>query len=186
MLNLDYPRDLVMTGAIFGVAAFVWAGWAQEQPPGQVIWRVVLGILSGAGLALAALSIPTAIRFWHTATAINPSGVAFKVYVGVFWVEVVIAAVLAFLASRAGRGDLIAPLIMVVVGVHFFALAFVFDQPVLHLAAVLITVVGVVAAFLPHDTIAASFWCGVLGAPIFLAIGAWCTVAGWAALRAPA
>lgn len=85
MLNPDYPRDLVMTGAIFGVAAFIWAGWAQEQPPSRRVWRVVLGILSLAGAALAAVSIPSAIRHWSTPTMITPSSAAFVVYVIVFW-----------------------------------------------------------------------------------------------------
>ena len=99
-----------------------------------------------------------------------------------FWVEVVVAVVLAIVAVRAGRSDLIAPLIMVVVGVHFFALAVVFGQPVLHLAGALITAIGIVAAFLPREIAAPSFWCGILGAPVFLAIGAWCLIAGRAAL----
>lgn len=39
MIIDDFPRDLLMTGAIFGIAAFVWAGWAQERPPKHWIWR---------------------------------------------------------------------------------------------------------------------------------------------------
>lgn len=61
MLDLGYARDLVMVGAIFGVAGFVWAGWAQENPPKLWGWRVVLALHGLAGLALAALSIPLAI-----------------------------------------------------------------------------------------------------------------------------
>ncbi|MEQ6896328.1 hypothetical protein [Microbacterium sp. KR10-403] len=184
MLELDYPRDLVMIGAVFGLATIMWAGWAQEQPPAHVAWRVVLAVLSVLGLALMALSIPLAIKNWGTPSAINPHTTGFVVYVIVFWVEVVIAVVLAIIATRAGRSDLIAPLIMLIVGIHFFALALVFHQPVLHLAGALITAIAIVAAFLPREVAAPSFWCGVLGAPVFIAIGAWCFIAGRGALAA--
>lgn len=183
MLELEYPRDLVMVGAIFGVACFVWAGWAQEGPPTHWAWRVVLGVLGVAGLALAGLSIPMAIRHWNTTTALEGGTVALRVYIIVFWVEVILAAALAFFAVRADRSDLIAPLILAVVGIHFFALAPVFTQPVLYLAAGLLTASAIVAALAPADSFARSFWCGILGAPIFLAIGAWCTAAGSSTFR---
>jgi hypothetical protein len=177
MLDVAYPRDLVMIGVVFGVAAFVWAGWAQEKPPAHWGWRVVLGALGIAGLALAGLSIPVAVRNWRTPTAIDPASGGFRVYLIIVAVEVVVAAVLAIIVSRRRRSDLIAPLILGVVGVHFFALAVVFGQPVLHLAAVLITAVAIVAA-LRRSSAARSFWCGLLAAPIFLAIGTWCAVVG--------
>ncbi|UUT34391.1 hypothetical protein [Microbacterium elymi] len=130
MLDFGHPRDLVMIGAIFGVAAFMWAGWAQESPPAQTGWRVVLGALSLLGVALAALSIPLAIKNWGAGTAIDPHTRAFVIYIIVFWAEFVIAGVLAFVVIRAGRSDLVAPLILAIVGIHFFALAVVFGQPV--------------------------------------------------------
>lgn len=177
MLEMHYPRDLAMVGAIFGVAAFMWSGWAQENPPAQGWWRVVLGLLALAGLSLAALSISIAVGHWGTPTALESGTGTFRVYLIAFWVEVVLAAVLAFIAIRTGRGDLIAPLILVVVGIHFFALAPVFAQPVLYLAAVLLTTIAIVAALVPAGSIARSFWCGLLGAPVFVAIGVWCTFA---------
>lgn len=183
MLELQYPRDLAMVGAIFGVACFVWAGWAQENPPAHWLWRFVLGLLGIAGLALAALSIPTAIRHWDTPTALQSGTVALLVYIIVFWVEVIVAAVLVYLAFRAGRSDLIAPLVLAAVGIHFFALAPVFAQPVLYLAAVLLTAIAVIAAVAPDSWADRSFWCGVLGAPVFLSIGVWSTAAASAAFR---
>ncbi len=185
MLNLEFPRDLVMTGAIFGVAAFVWAGWAQEQPPGSWVWRVVLSAMLVLGLLLAGISIPIAVRNWRTPTAIDPASVSFRGYLIVVAIEVVLAAVIAVVAIRADRSDLVAPLILAVVGVHFFALAVVFAQPVLHVAAALLVIVAITAALLPRSEVAPSFWCGILGAPVFLAIGAWCAVAGAGALASP-
>lgn len=171
-----------MIGAIFGAAGFAWAGWAQAQPPQPWEWRLVLALLGLVGLALAAVSTSLATRHWNTPTALkNPR--ALTVYIIVFWVEVIIAAALAFLAVRADRSDLIAPLILGMVGVHFFALAPVFVQPVLYLAAILLTSVAIIAALVPATAVERSFWCGILGAPVFLALGAWTTIGARATLR---
>lgn len=183
MLRTAHSRDLVMIGAVFGLAAFVWPGWAQESPPTGWVWRAVLAVLLVAGLVLSALSIPTAIRYWRTSTAIDPAGRAFRAYIVVVVIEVVIAAAAGFGAVTAGRSDLIAPLILAVVGIHFVALVFVFDQPVLHLAAALLIVVAVVAVLASTSAAAPSFWCGLLGAPILFVFGAWCHVVGSEALR---
>ncbi len=71
MLEVGYPRDLAMIGAIFGMATFVWSGWAQERPPKHGAWRVTLALLGLAGLALISLSVPMAVRHWDTATALG-------------------------------------------------------------------------------------------------------------------
>jgi hypothetical protein len=183
VLDTDFPRDLVMTGAIFGVAAFVWAGWAQENPPSQWIWRVVLALLGLAGIALAAISIPAAIRHWNSPTAITAGSPAFIVYVVVFWVEVAACIGLSIWAVRAGRSDLIAPLVLLIVGIHFLPLAWVFGQPIMAVAGIVASAIAIGAALVPADTVARSFWCGLLTAPVLLAIGTWCTVAGLQAFR---
>src|SRR5690606_21324010 len=115
-VNTEFPRDLIFTAALFCVAAFVWAGWAQESPPRSVWWRVLLGAMSLAGAALAALTIPTLVANWGAPTALDPRSGAFITYVVVFWVEFVLAGVLAFFAIRAGLSDLVAPLILAIVG----------------------------------------------------------------------
>lgn len=175
MLELRYPRDLAMVGAIFGVAGFMWAGWAQENPPGQWVWRMVLAVLGLAAAALTTSSLPLAIKHWNTPTALTSRTGAMRTYLIVFSTEVILAAALALLAVGADRSDLMAPLILGVVGIHFVALARVFAQPVLYLAAGILTAVAVVAGFVPGDSIARSFWCGVFGAPVLVVIGGWCT-----------
>jgi len=182
VLALSYPRDLVMIGAIFGVAAMVWAGWAQEGPP-SVAWAVVLGILSILGVALAALSIPIAVRSWRSGSAIAPKSTTFRAYLVVVWVEIAIAVAGGIILPLIGLDAFIAPFILLIVAVHFFALAPVFRQPVLHAAGGVLTAVAVLAALVPASVAAHSFWCGVLGAPVFIAIGLWYTVAGRRALR---
>lgn len=182
MLNLEYARDLVMTGALFGLVTFVWAGWAQERPPKGVIWRVLLVALQVGGLVLMGFGITGAVRFWETPTALSSGSPALTWYIVVFWLEVAVIVALTILFLRTKRAHLIAPTVLIIVGVHFVPLAFVFGQPLIMMAAVLITAVGVIALFLPRSVAATSFWCGILSGPIFLAIGAWALVAGWGAL----
>ncbi|MHA7984994.1 hypothetical protein ACX9R5_04235 [Rathayibacter sp. CAU 1779] len=182
MLTLRYPRDLVMIGAIFGVATMAWAGWAQEGPP-SLVWSIVLGILSILGLGLAALCIPLAIRNWRTGTAIEPKSKAFRVYLVVFWGEIVIAAAGGIILPLVGLEGLVAPYILLIVGAHFFALAVVFRQTVLHVTGAVLVVVAIVAALIPESVAAHSFWCGIIGGPVFLIVGAWCTVVGRRVLK---
>jgi hypothetical protein len=182
MTITEFPRDLLMIGAIFGVAAFVWAGWGQERPPKHWIWRVALGVLSLGGAALAGVSLPAAIRNWAEPTAIVVGGTAFVWYIVVFWVEVIAIVVLAIWARKRKRQDLIGPLVLAVVGIHFIPLAWVFAQPVLAVAGVLATVAAVVAAIVPDKEAACSFWCGILAAPILLGVGILCAVSGFASL----
>ncbi|WP_435748688.1 DUF7010 family protein [Microbacterium sp. PMB16] len=182
MIVTEFPRDLLMTGAIFGVAAFVWAGWGQERPPKHWIWRVVLGLLSLGGAALAGISIPAAIRNWSSDTAIVVGGPAFIWYIVIFWLEVIAIVVLAIWATRRKRKDLIAPIVLVIVGIHFIPLAWVFAQPIYAVVGVLVTAAAVVAALVKDESAARSFWCGILGAPILLGAGAVCATAAFATL----
>lgn len=184
MIDQSFPRDLVMISAVFSIAAFVWSGWAQEEPPSHFSYRFILGGLGAAGLALAVPSILIAIRNWGEPSAISTGATAFTVYIVIVWVEVIAGGVLGFLAIRSGHSEWVAPLILAIVGIHFFALAFVFAQPVLHLSGALITLIAIVAFFLPRGLAAPSFWCGLLGAPVFLVIGLWCLVAGRSAMAA--
>lgn len=182
MIDTEFPRDLLMTGAIFGVAAFAWAGWAQERPPQHWIWRVVLAALGVCGAGLAAVTIPAAVAHWTQPTAIVFGGPAFAWYVTVFWLEVAAMIGLVILASRKKRSDLIAPLILAVVGIHFIPLAWVFMQPVFAVTGVAVTAIAVGAALVPDAIAARSFWCGLFGSSVLLLVGAVCAAAGFGAL----
>ncbi|CAG7605699.1 hypothetical protein ACFPZL_11715 [Leucobacter soli] len=182
MIITEFPRDLLMTGVIFGVAAFVWSGWAQERPPTHWIWRIVLALLGLGGLALTGISMPAVIRNWTGPTAISFGGTASTIYLTVFALEVVAIVVVAIWATRRRRGDLIAPLVLAVVGIHFIPLAPVFGQPIFAVTGILVTIVAVVAALLPLGIAARSFWCGILGAPVLLVVGAICTVSAFGSL----
>ncbi|KRB37062.1 hypothetical protein [Microbacterium sp. Root180] len=182
ILNLDYGRDLVMIAVIFSGAAFVWAGWAQERPPRGALWRIVLVLLQLIALAILAFGIPIAVQHWETPTALASASNALVWYIVVFWLEVIAIVGFSIYFVRTGRGALIAPLVLTVVGLHFVPLAFVFAQWILLIAAVLLTAAGVGAVFLPQRTAAPSFWSGILAAPILLALAAVCLSAGVGAL----
>jgi hypothetical protein len=184
VLSFDHPFDLVTIGALFGLVSFIWAGWGHEKPPRGWWWHAVLALLQAAGLALVAVCIPTLVRDWGTGTPLKPGHADFVVYVVVFWVEVVAAAIGAIVLTRRKRRDLVAPWILLIVALHFIALSWVFGQSVLNLAAALLVVVAVVSALLPKRLAAPSFWCGILGTPVFLGLGTWCAVAGIGALAA--
>src|SRR5699024_9416230 len=106
------------------------------------------------------------------------------IYIVVVWAEIIAAAVLSVLALRSGHPEVVAPLILALVAIHFFAHALVFAQPVLHLAPALITIIAVLPLCRPRDLAAPSSCCGILGAPGLLAIGLWCLLAGRGALAA--
>lgn len=182
MLNAEFARDLVFTAVLFGLVTFMWAGWAQERPPAGVVWRVVLGALSAGGLALLGLGLPPLIRNWDGPTALASGSTALIVYIVVFWLEVAVIAGLAIFYARTGRQHLLAPTVLIVVGTHFAPLSFVFEQPIMLLAAVLITAAGVVSLFLPRQVAAPSFWCGIMAAPVFLVLGTVSLVTGQGAL----
>ena len=182
MIDPSFPRDLLFTGALFGFVAFVWAGWAHERPPKGVAWRVVLVAIQVAGLALVGFGLPPLIRNWGTPSALVPGSSALIWYIVVTWIEIIAIAVLAIWLVRTKRSELIAAPAMIVVGLHFVPLAFVFGQPILMLAAVLLTGVGIAAFFLPRRIAAPSFWCGALGGPVFLSVGLASLLAGLAAI----
>lgn len=77
MIITEFPRDLLMTGAIFGVAAFVWAGWGHERPLKHWVWRVLLIVVQLGSAALAGFGIFFAIRHWDADTALTAGGPAF-------------------------------------------------------------------------------------------------------------
>ncbi|MFV0435251.1 MAG: DUF6609 family protein [Leucobacter sp.] len=172
MLDFTYARDLAFTGAIFGLVAFVWAGWAHERPPKGAIWRILLVIIQLAGAGIVGLGVPTIIKNWNTPTAMvagNPALLGQMIWT---WVEVVAIVVIVVILVRKKRTELIAPCVLIAVGVHFFPLAFVFGQPIIFLVGVLVTIAGVVALFLPRRVAAPSFWCGILAGPVYVVFGA--------------
>lgn len=172
MLDFTYARDLAFTGVIFGLVAFVWAGWAHERPPKGVIWRVLLVAIQLAGAGIVGLGVPTIIKHWGAPTAMvagNPALVGQMIWT---WAEIAAIVVIVIVLVRRKGVELIAPSVLIAVGVHFFPLAFVFGQPMVFVVGLLVTAVGIIAFFLPRGIAAPSFWCGVLAGPVYVVFGA--------------
>lgn len=137
----EHVRDAAATAFVFGFFASSWFGWAQEAPPKQ--WRPVLIAGSVLSLLTAVAGALLAWSHWSDGTAFDAdTSRTFGIVVGV---EFAVAAVGAGLLARLRRGELIAPWIALVVGVHLFPVAALLGYPLIHLVAALVTVVAVVA-----------------------------------------
>ncbi len=167
MFDTTHARDLFMTAAIFALAAFIWAGWAQERPPNTAS-RVALGLCSVAGLGLCLPSVLNAIQHWNDGSAIDTSKPTWTIYLVIVALEVIAMVIAAVLLKRRGRSELIAPVVLLVVGLHFYPLAPVFGQNFMSVTATAITAAAVVAFWAARRRQAPSFWCGILASPLFL------------------
>src|SRR5690349_13210388 len=115
-----FPQDLAVCAAVFGVAAFVWFGWAQEAPPAR--WRPPLGLGSALGVLLAVVGGLLAWRVWGTGMAMaHPQARLVFGIVGA--VEVGASGLGSAALALTGRSRWIAPWIAGVVGAHFVPLA---------------------------------------------------------------
>jgi hypothetical protein len=135
-----FVRDIAVTAAVFGVAAFVWFGWAQEAPPAR--WRVPLAAGSGLGLVLAVIGVLLTWQHWGPESALA-AGEARRTFGIVCGIEFGLAGLGAGLLGAWKRPQWIATWIAFVVGIHFIPLAFIFDDPAqLGLAALIVTAAG--------------------------------------------
>lgn len=142
---MEYIRDYVMYAAIFGVFGFSWFGWAQENPPKS--WRIPLGIGSGLSLLVGLIGVYFSILNWDESTALSAAG-AFSSYLTFVVIEVILAAVGAFLLTHYKKQYYIASWICFIVGVHFIWLKHVFQDPSLYILATLLIVVSWISIFL--------------------------------------
>ncbi|WP_424464140.1 hypothetical protein [Pseudoclavibacter helvolus] len=177
MLSVEFPRDVIFTASLFGFATFVWAGWAQERPR-HWAWRIVFGVLSLAGVALLGVTLPTAIRNWSSATALQVDSLPFTIYIVMVALEVVGGLIAAFFLLHRKKGELMAPVMLLIVGLHWVPMIWVFEQPFLAPASIWAVAVAIAAFFLPREKQAPSFWCGILAAPVFLLTGVIFAVVG--------
>jgi hypothetical protein len=119
-----FPRDEYFTIAWFGLMAFVWFGWSQEDPPRR--WRVWLGVGSVLGLAVAVpFGILTATN-WSSPTALEGAYQWFGVLVGA---EVLLAGAGCLVLARRGVSQWMAWWVAVVVAAHFVPLALMLSAP---------------------------------------------------------
>jgi hypothetical protein len=142
-------RDGAMTALILGFFASSWFGWAQERPPAS--WRRPL--IAGAVLcmAVAVAGGVLAVQNWSEASALDRPGAMrqFGIIVGI---EFGVAALGAIVLALRGHSAFMAPWICLVVGVHFWPLAPVLDNPLLVVLGVALTAVAVAAVLVSRRT----------------------------------
>lgn len=131
-------RDFAMYAAIFGVFAFAWFGWAQENPPQWL--RPWLGVGSGLGAILAGIGGYLAYTQWDASSALAKAG-AYETFGIIVVTECLLSLVGALALIKMHKQHLVAAWVAFVVAIHFVPLAFIFDDWWLHVLAGLIIAV---------------------------------------------
>lgn len=149
MADVLFVRDFAFTALIFGVAAFVWYGWGQEDPPRA--WRVLLAIGSGLGVITAIIGGVLVYQHWSSETALA-AGDGYRTFGIVCGVEFGLAGVGAAFLGVTKRPEWISTWICFVVGVHFIPLAFIFDDFGLFGLAAAMVITSAVSVYLNRRT----------------------------------
>ena len=118
---------MVQLGARLAATVMIWA-----LNTGSIVSLVVCA--TGALLTWQRRSYPTALD--------EQSSRTFGIVVGI---EFALAGIGAGVLAATGHADVIAAWVAVVVGVHLFPLAALFNYPLLYVTAALVTVVGIAA-----------------------------------------
>jgi hypothetical protein len=166
------PRDLAVTALILGVAAMMWFGWGQAQPPAG--WALPLTIGTFAAIAVAGGSGSIAVRFRSGATAMADRRVrrGYGITVGI---EVAACGLGAAGLGLAGHSPCIAPWILLVVGVHFVPLGRLFGSPYLVRAGLALSAVAIAGAVTGMvSDVAPSAVTGAFGGLVCVACAAIC------------
>jgi len=137
------PRDLAVTALILDVAALMWFGWGQAQPPAG--WSAWLAAGSTVGLVVAVAASLLTLRLRASALTMHDPQVR-RGYARVVVVEVLAIAAGAVGLAAGGRSSYVAAWILLVVGVHLLPLARLFAAPGLGLAGLALTAVAIGAA----------------------------------------
>ncbi|MFB4273670.1 hypothetical protein ACBJ59_00130 [Nonomuraea sp. MTCD27] len=160
-----FLRDQCFTTAWFGLMAFVWFGWAQEDPDRR--WRIWLGAGSVLGVGFAvAYGVLTAAN-WGQPSALEGKYAWFGVLVAA---EVVAAGAGCLVLARRGASRWMAWWVALVVAAHFLPLALLLeDLGVAVVGLVQLVALGVAARSLRGATTPTSRSAGpIMGATLLL------------------
>ncbi|MDN5726177.1 MAG: hypothetical protein L0G99_09645 [Propionibacteriales bacterium] len=119
----EFVRDHAFTIAWFGLMAFVWFGWGQEDAPRSWRWR--LGVGSVLGVILAGIFGYLVARHWADGSAMVGREALFGWLVGA---ELLLAGVGCFVLWRRRLNRWMAWWVGLVVAFHFIPLAFILDD----------------------------------------------------------
>ncbi|WP_043623034.1 hypothetical protein [Nonomuraea candida] len=144
----EFLRDLCFTTAWFGLMAFVWFGWSQEDPPRS--WRISLGVGSALGVGLAVAFGVLTVANWDQPSALEGKYAWFGLLVAA---EVLAAGAGCLVLARRGAPRWMAWWVAIVVAAHFLPLALLLnDIGVAVVGVVQLVVLGVVARRLRGTT----------------------------------
>lgn len=157
-----------MTAAIFGFFSVAWFGWAQENPPAGAV--ILLGIGSGIGLLLAIGFGLLSWRHWDSPTALGPTDGSWRNYIIIVGVEFTLAAAGGIALALSQWAPFVPLWVLLIVGVHFFALAPIFGMPALNILAALLVAAAVAATIVAANSdLQPSFLAGIFAGPLLLA-----------------
>ncbi|MFT8470130.1 MAG: hypothetical protein ABF661_04235 [Oenococcus sp.] len=139
---MNFIRDHTMYAAIFGFFAFVWFGWAQENPRPE--WRWWLAILSIVALGIAIWGGILSVYHWHDASALS-EGKNFVWYLIFFYAELLFAVIGVILLVYLKQMSWTVVWVSAVVAIHFIALAFVFQDSGLFILAAAMLLITLLA-----------------------------------------
>lgn len=142
---MGYVRDYTMYAAIFGFFSFAWFGWAQEGP--RKSWRKYIGAATTISLLVTIIGVYLSIQNWEEASALTNGGGS-TTYITVVIIEFLLLATGGFLLIFMKKSHYVAPWVGVIVGVHFFFLVDVFQDPSLYLLGVIMTAVSLLSPWL--------------------------------------
>ncbi|UOQ83546.1 hypothetical protein [Gracilibacillus salinarum] len=93
------------------------------------------------------IGVYLSVTHWDAASTLSEKD-TFTTYLIVFYTEIIIAGLGAFLLIRIKKKDYVAPWIAFIVGTHFFWLVDIFKDPSLYMLAILIIAITVISPWL--------------------------------------
>lgn len=172
MTDHQTTRDGAATALILGCFAAGWFAWAQAKPPSSWLPWLTAGMLASILAAIAGGVLMWRSRSGPSVMQDQSANQRYGIIVGI---ESALAAAGAIALGRSGHAAFIAPWMCLVVGIHFWALAPVLQDPALKALCVLFVAVALAGWFAGwRGDVAASAVTGLgagLGLLVFAARG---------------
>jgi hypothetical protein len=137
---MQFVRDNAMTALFFGFFASSWFGWAQQKPPASWVRYLALG--SVLGLATAVTGGIVAALHWSDGSALSEPG-AMRRYGIIVGIEFAVAAIGVGVLAWRKLAEYMPTWVCLVVGVHFWPMAPVLQNPGSYVVGALLCVVAV-------------------------------------------
>lgn len=131
-----------MYAAVFGIFAFAWYGWAQENPPKRI--RIWLGFGSIISLIMTSIGGYLAYMNWEAPSALNREG-AYELFGIIVVTEIVLALVGSLILIKRKKPELVATWVAFIVAIHFIPLAAMFKDWTLYVLTALL-LIGIILA----------------------------------------